>query len=244
MRHLTPWAATLLLSSLTLPAAALTPVAGGVGPTRAVAQQLARGGGGGRLGGGAAPRSHTGFAAPGGGFNRGTIPPAGGWSSRVPADRATPSLNRTMTRNWGGTVNLGDVNLRPGWARPGWALARPWPSGWYGGWARPAWGWWGARAAAWGITTLATASVINAAVDAAVENQVDFIVVPDTALQLLYGTVQPSGSSGVSFVVTDGGNSYRLTADCKEGSLNGAVPSSAAEAELVNAACQVAYGAA
>jgi hypothetical protein len=56
--------------------------------------------------------------------------------------------------------------------------------------------------------------------------------------------VQPSGSNGVSFMVTDNGNSFRLTADCQEGTLNGTVPSSAAEAELVNAACQVAYGAA
>jgi hypothetical protein len=154
------------------------------------------------------------------------------------------NVNRNITRNWGANVNLAGVNLHPGWARPGWGVARPWPHGWYGGWARPAWGWWGARAAAWGITTLATASVINAAVNSAVQNQVSYIVVPETDLQLLYGTVQPSGSNGVSFLVTDNGDSFRLTADCQEGTLNGTVPSSAAEAELVNAACQVAYGAA
>lgn len=302
MRHLTTLTAALVLSGLTLPAAALTPL-DRIGPSSGVADQLARGGGrggggggavarpasggggGGRFsGGGAAARPQTGFASAGSGLNRGTSRPSGGWSSRVPTDRATPSLNRggvaqrnggfdgginrdfsrdfnrdvnrnvnrdvsrnvnrNITRNWGGTVNLAGVNLYPGWARPGWAVARPWSYGWYGGWARPAWGWWGARAAAWGITTLATASVINAAVNSAVQNQVSYILVPETDLQLLYGTVQPSGSNGVSFLVTDNGNSFRLTADCREGTLNGNVPTSAAEAELVNAACQVAYGAA
>lgn len=299
MRHLTTLTAALVLSGLTLPAAALTPL-DRHGPSSGIADQLARGGarggGGGAVarpasgaggrfsGGGAAARPNTGFASAGSGLNRGTSRPSGGWSSRVPADRATPSLNRggfaqrnggfdgginrdfnrdvnrdvnrnvnrdvsrnvnrNITRNWGGNVNLAGVNLYPGWARPGWAVARPWSYGWYGGWARPAWGWWGARAAAWGITTLATASVINAAVNSAVQNQVSYIVVPETDLQLLYGTVQPSGSNGVSFLVTDNGNSFRLTADCQEGTLNGTVPSSAAEAELVNAACQVAYGAA
>jgi hypothetical protein len=281
MRHLTTLTAALVLSGLTLPAAALTPL-DRHGPSSGIADQLARGGA--RGGGGAAARPQTGFASAGSGLNRGTSRPSGGWSSRVPTDRATPSLNRggvaqrnggfaggtnrdfnrdvnrnvnrdvsrnvnrdvnrNITRNWGGNVNLAGVNLYPGWARPGWAVARPWSYGWYGGWARPAWGWWGARAAAWGITTLATASVINAAVNSAVQNQVSYIVVPETDLQLLYGTVQPSGSNGVSFLVTDNGNSFRLTADCQEGTLNGTVPSSAAEAELVNAACQVAYGAA
>ncbi|MFM1812113.1 MAG: hypothetical protein RLZZ336_1051 [Cyanobacteriota bacterium] len=248
MRPLITFTAALLLSGLTLPAAALTPF-DRHGPSSGVVDQLARGGG---RGGGAAARPQTGFASAGSGLNRGTSRPSGGWSSRVPADRATPSLNRdvnrnvnrNITRHWGGNVNLAGVNLVPGWARPGWGVARPWPHGWYGGWARPAWGWWGARAAAWGITTLATASVINAAVNSAVQNQVSYIVVPETDLQLLYGTVQPSGSHGVTFLVTDNGNSYRLSADCEAGTLNGNVPTSAAEAELVNAACQVAFGAA
>ena len=290
--------AALLLACLSSPAVmpALTPAAAaGVGTssmapvavTDPSAVLLSRGGGGGARGGGGAgggrmggggggfssgggARPSTGFAAAGSGFNRGTSRPTGGWSSRVPSDRAQPSLspegsrigdrnaaafhgngvnrngnrdvNRNISRNWGRNVNLNSVNLYPGWARPGWAAARPWSYGWYGGWATPAWGWWGARAATWGIMTLATASVINAAVNAAVQNQVSSIVVPETNLQLLYGTVQPSGSDGVTFVVTDNGNSYQLTADCRSGTLNNAVPSSAAEAELVNAACQVAYG--
>lgn len=261
MTHLRCLSAVVLLASLNLPAAAIAMEV----ESPASAALLARGGG--RMSGG---RASTGLSAAGGGFNRGSSRPSGGWSSRVPSDRAQPSLNRevprrhersgaafngnglnrnvnrdvnrNISRNWGRNVNLNNVNLYPGWARPGWAAARPWSYGWYGGWATPAWGWWGARAAAWGITTLATASVINAAVNAAVQSQATYIVVPETDLQLQYGTVQPSGSNGVSFVVTANGTSYQLTADCQAGTLNGNVPTSAAEAELVNAACQVAYG--
>jgi len=151
-------------------------------------------------------------------------------------------LNRTVNRNWNRTVNINAVNIRPGWARPGWGIARPWNTGWYGGWSNPPWGWWGARAAVWGIGTLATASLINSAVDAAINDQVTYIVVPNTSYQLLYGSVAPSGSSSVTFAVTANGSTYQLTADCKAGTINGQDPASAAEAELLNAACQVAYG--
>ncbi len=152
-------------------------------------------------------------------------------------------VNRNVNRNWNRTVNIGSINVHPGWARPGWGVARPWNYGWYGGWSNPPWGWWGARAAVWGIGTLATASIINSAVDAAINNQVTYIVVPNTSYQLLFGSVAPSGSSGVSFAVTADGNTYQLTADCQAGTINGQDPASAAEAELLNAACQVAYGA-
>lgn len=151
-------------------------------------------------------------------------------------------VNRNVNRNWNRTVNINTVNVHPGWARPGWGVARPWTTGWYGGWSNPPWGWWGARAAVWGIGTLATASIINSAVDAAISNQVTTIVVPNTSYQLLYGSVTPIGSSGVSFAVTADGNTYQLTADCRTGTINGQDPASAAEAELLNAACQVAYG--
>jgi len=136
------------------------------------------------------------------------------------------------------------VNLSPGWARPGWGYARPWGTGWYGGWATPAWGWWGANAALWGISSLASAAVINSAVDSAVASNTTYIVVPQTTYQLLYGTVQPSGSQGVSFLVQADGSTFNLTADCNAGTIDGALPSDAAQAELLNAACQVAYGSA
>jgi hypothetical protein len=69
-----------------------------------------------------------------------------------------------------------------------------------------------------------------------------YIVVPNTSYQLLYGTVEPSGTSAVSFDVSADGSVYRLTADCQSGLLNGQEPQSAQEAELLNAACQVAFG--
>ena len=60
--------------------------------------------------------------------------------------------------------------------------------------------------------------------------------------QLLFGTVQPSGTNAVSFVMQADGNNYQLTANCNQGTINGQEPSNAEEAELLNAACQVAYG--
>jgi len=152
------------------------------------------------------------------------------------------NFNGSVNRNWNRTVNINNVNLRPGWARPGWGYARPWNYGWYGGWASPSWGWWGASAAAWGVTTLATAAIINAAVDNAVANSTTYILVPNTGYQLQFGTVQPYGTTGVSFVMTANNVSYQMTADCTNGSLNGAQPASAQEAELLNSACQVAFG--
>ncbi|MFM7361851.1 MAG: hypothetical protein ACKO25_08520 [Cyanobium sp.] len=161
------------------------------------------------------------------------------WSNRT-INRGDRSLS--IDRDWNRNFNIGDVNLNPGWARPGWGVARPWNWGWYGGWSNPPWGWWGARAATWGIGTLATAAIINDAVNDAVNASQTYIVVPNTGYQLLYGTVQPSGNDAVTFVVSADGNNYQLSADCQRGLINGRDPSSAAEAELLNAACQVAFG--
>jgi hypothetical protein len=152
------------------------------------------------------------------------------------------NFNTNVSRNWNRDVNINNVNLSPGWARSGWGYARPWSYGWYGGWATPAWGWWGANAALWGVSSLASAAVINAAVDSAVASSSTYIIVPQTSYQLLWGTVQPSGSQGVSFLVQVDGSTYSLSADCAAGSIDGVAPSSAAQAELLNAACQVAYG--
>lgn len=150
--------------------------------------------------------------------------------------------NVNVNRSWNRAVNVNAIGVRPGWARPGWGVARPWNHGWYGGWATPSWGWWGARAATWGVATLATASIINSAVDAAVASNQTVIVVPNTEYQLLFGTVQPTGTSTVAFDVSAAGTVYQLSADCQSGLLNGQEPNSAQEAELLNAACQVAFG--
>jgi hypothetical protein len=182
------------------------------------------------------------------GLNRpGGVGGAGTFNRNVNANlnrNVNRNINRNVNvnRNWNRALNVNAIRVRPGWARPGWGVARPWNHGWYGGWANPSWGWWGASAAAWGVGTLATAAMINSAVDAAVASNQTTIVVPNTDYQLLYGTIQPSGSSAVSFDVSAGDSTYQLSADCQSGLLNGQVPASAQEAELLNAACQVAFG--
>jgi hypothetical protein len=102
-------------------------------------------------------------------------------------------------------------------------------------------GWWGARAAAWGVSTLATAAIINDAANNAVDNNTTYIVVPNSNYQLVFGSVQPSGTSAISFAVTDSGDTYQLTADCQLVLLNGHEPQSATEAEWLNDASQVAF---
>jgi hypothetical protein len=79
-------------------------------------------------------------------------------------------------------------------------------------------------------------------VNNAIYSNQSYIVVPSTNYQLLYGSVQPAGGSAVTFAVTADGSTYQLTADCNNGLLDGREPQSAAEAELLNAACQVAFG--
>jgi len=195
-----------------------------------------------------------------GGFGRGGFPSGGadrggaGWSGGAwSGDRGTGSFaergfagdaSRTTSINasWNRTVDLNSLNLSPGWARPGWGYARPWTTGWYGGWATPSWGWWAGSAALWGVSSLASAAIINGAVNAAVNSGSTLILVPNSGYQLLFGTVQPSGSQGVTFVAEAGGVPYSLSADCVLGTLNGAYPANAAQAELLNAACQVAFG--
>jgi hypothetical protein len=130
----------------------------------------------------------------------------------------------------------------PGWVRPGWALARPWRTGWYGDWNRPPWGWWGGRSLAWGVTSLATAAAINAAVDDAIAASRPTIAVADAGYSLFVNSVTPSGEEAVRFTAATGDTRFEAQADCRQGELNGREPASAAQAELVNAACQVAYG--
>jgi hypothetical protein len=95
----------------------------------------------------------------------------------------------------------------------------------------PTLGWWGVRSAAWGLRSLATAAVINNAVNDAI------------AASQVFNSVQPSGDQVVYFVVSDGVESRQISADCSSGTLGGQEPSDASEAQLLNAACQVAFGA-
>ncbi|MCP9785741.1 hypothetical protein [Cyanobium sp. N5-Cardenillas] len=245
---------------------------GGGGGARVGGGGLGRAGGGGSLGrtgfqgSGGAGGLNRGVSRPAGGWSSGVAGGLGGPSINRPVARpggvvgnpglnravGTGSLNRNVNRNinrnvnvnrnWNRAVNVNAIGVRPGWARPGWGVARPWNHGWYGGWATPSWGWWGASAAAWGVGTLATAAIINSAVDAAVASSQTVIVVPNTQYELLFGTVQPTGTATVAFDVSANGSVYQLSADCQSGLLNGQVPGNAQEAELLNAACQVAFG--
>ncbi|MEX0589027.1 MAG: hypothetical protein WD136_07190 [Cyanobium sp.] len=131
----------------------------------------------------------------------------------------------------------------PGWARSsGWYNNRPWGGNWYGVSSSPPWGWWVGQSLVWGISALTTAAIINNAIDRAIDRQQASIGVPNTNWQLYYGSVQPLAETGVTFSVNNGYGNYQMEADCQQGLLNGEVPTSAAEAQLINAACQVTFG--
>ena len=148
---------------------------------------------------------------------------------------------RNVNPSWSRTV-VNRANLFPAWARPGWGALRPWDHGWYGNRSFTPWSWWGARSRAWGTTSLASRVSINRAVDNAINNYIPYIVVPKTNYKLLYGTELPSAGESVSFVVQANSTDYQLKANCKQGTLNDQIPMNIEEAELLNAACQVAYG--
>lgn len=126
------------------------------------------------------------------------------------------------------------------WRNGGYWGNRPWTAGWYGGWG--GWGWWGASAAAWGVAGLATGAAITGLVDAAANNSSPLIIVPDTSYELNYGSVEAVGSYGASFSYFVDGQQLFGGANCQQGLLNGQVPGTADQAQLLNAVCQVAYG--
>jgi hypothetical protein len=151
-------------------------------------------------------------------------------------DRVDRRVDRAMDRidDWD--------NHWPGWVRPGWGVARPWNAGWYGGWNNPPWGWWAARSVAWGLGSLATAAVINNAVNDSIAASRTTIVVPESDYTLYFNSVQPSDDQLVNFVASEGQNRLTMQADCRNGLLNGQTPSTAGQAQLLNATCQVTFG--
>ena len=68
------------------------------------------------------------------------------------------------------------------------------------------------------------------------------IVVPNSTYRLDYGSLKAANDHVVTFVVDREGRSYSMDADCADGELNGYAPTIAAEGQLLNAACQVAFG--
>ena len=136
--------------------------------------------------------------------------------------------------------NYGGWNDR--WANGGYWGSRPWGYGWYS-WQPDTWGWWGGASVGWGLAALAGAEVITDLVNAAAEQQSPVIDVPGSDYQLNYGTVDSVGSGGADFSYAVAGSApVKGAANCQQGLLDGQVPSTAAQAQLLNAACQVAYG--
>lgn len=149
--------------------------------------------------------------------------------------------NDTFNRNVNNNFYSRDYNgWNSNWANRGYWNSRPWNAGWYGGWG--GWGWWGANAAAWGMAGLATGAVIGGLVNAAANNQSPIIVVPDTSYQLNYGSVESVGTYGASFNYYVDGHMLIGAANCQQGLLNGQIPGTPDQAQLLNAVCQVAYG--
>jgi len=166
------------------------------------------------------------------------------WLSLLPTPLPTPLMEGALARPMGGGGLGGPrsgAGVRPGagWGAPGAGLTRATgASAWNPGWARR--GYWSSRT--W-TTGLATAAAITSAVDAAADQQSTVIVVPQTSLQLDYGSIQPLPPNGVQFAVAAPGMPYAtVTSDCKQGLINGAPPTTADQAQLLNASCQIAYG--
>lgn len=150
-----------------------------------------------------------------------------------------PGWNRP---NWvfNRPVQINNIYARPSWWGPSWYRSRPWRYGWYnGGYNR--WNWWNSSSVAWGITSLASAAIIGAAINNALQQNQPTIAVNDSPYQLVFGSVDAVGSDEVVFTFLFGDASYEGRANCRAGTLNGRQPLNPEEAQLMNAACQVAF---
>ncbi|MFM8525952.1 MAG: hypothetical protein ACKOCM_10085, partial [Cyanobacteriota bacterium] len=163
----------------------------------------------------------------------------GGWNSIGSFDndrfnRQVNIDNNFYNRDYGGWNN--------NWADGGYWGSRPWGYGWYA-WTPDSWSWWGGNSLGWGLAALATGEVITDLVNQASAQQSPVINVPDSPYQLNYGSVDAVGNSGADFSYgVSGSPPVKGAVNCQAGLLDGQVPSSAAQAQLLNAACQVAYG--
>ena len=175
-------------------------------------------GGFGRAGSGAGARPGAGFGAAGAGVT--PRPGVGAGGIGGPAGVGVrPAAGAYGAGVWHG-----------GWATGGYWATRPWPYGWYG-----------TAPLAWGVAGMASAAAITNSVNDAAAQQSTVIVVPQTGFQLNYASVKAIDPDSVSFTWTNGALSQAASGNCRQGSLNGA-PATAANANLLNAACVVAYG--
>jgi len=159
----------------------------------------------------------------------------GGFDGRRGFNEASYNQNNFYNRNVEGWNSQ--------WSNGGYWGNRPWGYGWYQ-WSPDSWGWWGGNSVGWDLAALATGAVITDLVDQAANQQSPVIDVPNSNYQLNYGSVDGVGSSGANFsyAVAQSAAPIKGEANCQEGLLDGQIPSSAAQAQLLNAACQVAYG--
>ena len=147
--------------------------------------------------------------------------------------------NRSNTRR--DAVNNWDRYGNGWYSGSSWSNNRPWNNGWYGGSYYNNWRWYPGQAAAWGLAGMATFGTINNLVNSAQSSQVSYIEVPNSDYSLYYPSVSATGDV-VSFEADNGYDTARFNANCRNGTLNGGAPLNADEAQLLNAACQVAFG--
>ncbi|MFM7464932.1 MAG: hypothetical protein ACKO28_05580 [Cyanobium sp.] len=84
---------------------------------------------------------------------------------------------------------------------------------------------------------------ITSLVNEAANQQQTVILVPGSTLRLNYASVEAVGFYGASFTYSQGQtDSLMGAANCQAGLLNGQVRATVAQAQLLNAVCQVAYG--
>ena len=200
--------------------------------------QRIRGGVGGPASG-AGVRPGAGFGAPGAGLTPATGRgvggygvggyggPASGAGVRPGAGWGAPGVGLTRAP----AAAYGAAVYHPGWAGGGYWAARPWTTGWYGA-APLAW---------WGTAAVVSTAAVTSAVNAAATQQTVWIVVPQTSLQLNYASVTAVGNGGVTFTYQSNGLTQSASGDCRAGLLNG-MQAAGDGAQLLNAACQVAYG--
>jgi len=154
-------------------------------------------------------------------------------------DKDTFQKNINVNNNF---YNRNGNGWNANWANGGYWKNRPWNAGWYA-WTPGTWGWWDWNTVGWGIAGLATGVTITSLVNEAANRQQIVILVPGSTYQLNYGSVEAVGLYGVSFAYNMGnGPTLMGAANCQAGLLNGQVPATAAQAQLLNAVCLVAYG--
>ncbi|MEB3257678.1 MAG: hypothetical protein VKN83_05080 [Cyanobacteriota bacterium] len=202
---------------------------------------LARGGGGGFRGGGGGGFHFGGEGYDGRGSSEGWRRgyqgdhPYYGPNTRPAWDQKEVDIDRNFYNRDGNGWNAN-------WAKGGYWTNRPWQAGWYA-WTPATWGWWGWNTAGWGLAAVATGVTITSLVNEAADRQQTVILVPGSTYLLNYASVEAVGFYGASFAYSLGQtDSLMGSANCQAGLLNGQVPATAAQAQLLNAVCQVAYG--